>query len=599
MTEIKIFKSDKVIDVERLVDTRGLICSNSGGGKSYTARKILEETSGKVMSIVFDVDGELKTLREKFDFLLIGNTEEGADVEINMRAAELLPKKIMELGVSTIIDISNFSWKDRILYVKKFLRALLNLPRNLWKAVIVFLDESHKFCGQQEKQESTFEVIDLMSLGRKRGICGLLATQRIAKLHKDAVAECNNVFVGRIWMDIDQKRAGDILGFTNKKDILDLRNLNDGEFWVFGPAIGRDVEKQQVAESKTTHPKRGMDLSQNISKPTEKIKSILSKISDLPQQAVKELKDTADYKNEIARLTIELKKRPVETQVREVFKTDEKLIERARQQGFNEANSKFKQDLLLLNSDKKKLQARLDSIAKIIGQPINYSFVEKSIIRQDKVILEYNNHTGGESGFDSHQSESSAEGGTPSLPKGSSSSTLMKDKGFTHFSSVDNVGNGSLEIKFGICERKIYSLLFANPERGFTKVQISLLTGYSVNSGSFGNALAKLNSFGLIKRDGNMIFIKDLNNEIATEQGMVFNKDNLLNNLGKCSREIMEVLLEEPDREFSKEEISELTQSGYSVTSGSFGNSLAQLNSLQLLIRKNSKIKLNPEVLEL
>lgn len=73
--KINIFESGKEIDLSTLIDTRALICANSGGGKSYTARKILEESNKEVMSIVLDVEGEFKTLREKYDFLLIG--EEG------------------------------------------------------------------------------------------------------------------------------------------------------------------------------------------------------------------------------------------------------------------------------------------------------------------------------------------------------------------------------------------------------------------------------------------------------------------------------------------------------------------------------------------
>ena len=66
-----------------------LLCANSGGGKSYTIRKILEEVGNEVMSIVLDVEGEFKTLREKYDFLLIG---QAGDVPINIKAAHLLPE---------------------------------------------------------------------------------------------------------------------------------------------------------------------------------------------------------------------------------------------------------------------------------------------------------------------------------------------------------------------------------------------------------------------------------------------------------------------------------------------------------------------------
>jgi hypothetical protein len=42
-----------------------------------------------------------------------------------------------------------------------------------------------------------------MSQGRKRGFAGIIATQRLSKLHKDAAAEANNVIIGRTWLDAD------------------------------------------------------------------------------------------------------------------------------------------------------------------------------------------------------------------------------------------------------------------------------------------------------------------------------------------------------------------------------------------------------------
>jgi hypothetical protein len=75
-----------------------------------------------------------------------------------------------------------------------------------------------------------------MSQGRKRGLCGIIATQRLSKLHKDAAAETNNVIIGRTWLDGDQQRAGDLLGMS-KAERLKLRDLEQGEFYAFGPVL--------------------------------------------------------------------------------------------------------------------------------------------------------------------------------------------------------------------------------------------------------------------------------------------------------------------------------------------------------------------------
>jgi DNA helicase HerA-like ATPase len=69
----------------------------------------------------------------------------------------------------------------------------------------VILDEAHIYCPERGSgdSESTEAVISLMSQGRKRGYAGIIATQRLSKLHKDAAAEANNVIIGRTWLDAD------------------------------------------------------------------------------------------------------------------------------------------------------------------------------------------------------------------------------------------------------------------------------------------------------------------------------------------------------------------------------------------------------------
>src|SRR5438067_3009783 len=92
----------KSIDLPTLLDTRLLVQANSGGGKSWLLRRILEQSHGKVQQIVIDLEGEFATLREKYDYVLAG--KEG-DTPTDPRSADLLAKKILELQVSAIIDL--------------------------------------------------------------------------------------------------------------------------------------------------------------------------------------------------------------------------------------------------------------------------------------------------------------------------------------------------------------------------------------------------------------------------------------------------------------------------------------------------------------
>ncbi len=143
-------------DIARLLRTRLLIQANSGGGKSYLLRRILEQTHGQVQQIIIDPEGEFSTLRERFDYVLAAPT--GGDTVAHPRSAELLALKLLELGVSAVLDIFELQHHDRIKFVKLFLNAMINAPKKLWRPVLVIVDEAHIFCPEKDQAESAGAV---------------------------------------------------------------------------------------------------------------------------------------------------------------------------------------------------------------------------------------------------------------------------------------------------------------------------------------------------------------------------------------------------------------------------------------------------------
>jgi hypothetical protein len=77
-----------------------------------------------------------------------------------------------------------------------------------------------------------------MCRGRKRGLAGVIATQRLAKLAKNVAAEASNFLMGRTFLDIDMARAADLLGME-KRQAEQFRDLARGHFVALGPAISR------------------------------------------------------------------------------------------------------------------------------------------------------------------------------------------------------------------------------------------------------------------------------------------------------------------------------------------------------------------------
>lgn len=292
------------IDVPQLIKSRLLVQANSGGGKSYGIRRLCEQTFGLVQHIIIDREGEFYTLREKCDYALFGK---GGDGPADMKSAVLLARRLMELRLSAIVDISDLG-ERQAQFVKVFLDALVATPRPLWHPVLVVLDEAHRFCPEKGRGESvsTGAVIDLMTVGRKRGLCGVLATQRVSKLNKDAAAECVTKIVGRCTLDVDRKRAAEELGLSDKDSILALRDLEPGEFFAYGPALSKGIVKFRVGKVVTTHPEAG-EVAPPPVPPRAKVKKLLEELANLPREAEEEIKTNAALTQEVARLSRELR----------------------------------------------------------------------------------------------------------------------------------------------------------------------------------------------------------------------------------------------------------------------------------------------------
>jgi len=285
------------IDLDRLIESRMLVQANSGGGKSWALRRFIEQAFGKKQIIIIDPEGEFGNLRSKYDFVYVGKD---GDAPAEPRSAAMLARRLLETKANAIIDIYELGSR-RGDFVKAFLDACVNMPKELWTDCFFVLDEAHKFAPEKGQGESVAlsSVIDMASLGRKRGYCLIPATQRPSKLSKDVVAECNNKLIGRASLDIDRKRSAEELGFNTKEEILSLRNLQPGEFYVFGTAISNEVIKTTIGDVNVKPPKRGSGRTQKIAPPTAKVKAILKQLADLPEAAEKEARTAAELKAQL------------------------------------------------------------------------------------------------------------------------------------------------------------------------------------------------------------------------------------------------------------------------------------------------------------
>jgi len=318
------------LDVPALIATRLLVQAMAGGGKSWTLRLLLEQTHGQVQHIVLDPEGEFASLREHFDYVLIGK---GGDRAAKPQEAGALARSVLELQCNVICDLYELPVGERKRFVRLFLESLVNAPKALWHPALVVIDEAHSFCPQKREAESAEAVIDLLARGRKRGFAAVLATQRIAKLDKDAAAECGNVMVGRTVQDVDRARALDMLAVSrDRAREIDrgLMTLPAGTFYSIGMAFEpQALSFFRVGAVQTKHPQIGRgQLAAPAPPPSARIKAVLDKLDHISRDQEEEANERVRLVQTIGELRGEVRRLEAADRARPT--ADPEQIERQR-----------------------------------------------------------------------------------------------------------------------------------------------------------------------------------------------------------------------------------------------------------------------------
>lgn len=227
------------VDLEELLATRLLVQGNSGSGKSHLLRRLLEECAGLVQQIVIDPEGDFVTLADHFGHVVI----DGA--AYSPREIEALAGRVRQHRASVVLALDELEVEQQIRCAALFLTALFDAPRDHWYPALVVVDEAQMFAPaaagemtDDTRRLTLSAMTNLMCRGRKRGLAGIVATQRLAKLAKNVAAEASNFLMGRTFLDIDMQRAADLLGME-RRQAERIRDLQRGQFLGLGPAISR------------------------------------------------------------------------------------------------------------------------------------------------------------------------------------------------------------------------------------------------------------------------------------------------------------------------------------------------------------------------
>ncbi|MGE4374052.1 MAG: DUF87 domain-containing protein [Xanthobacter sp.] len=226
------------LDLEELLATRLLVQGNSGSGKSHLLRRLLEQSAPWVQQAVIDPEGDFVTLAERFGHVVVDAQRGEGDLQ-------RIAARVRQHRVSVVLNLEGLDSENQMRAAAAFLGGLFDADRDMWYPMLVVVDEAQLFApmaagevSDEARKLTLGAMTNLMCRGRKRGLAGVIATQRLAKLAKNVAAEASNFLMGRTFLDIDMARAADLLGMDRRQAEM-FRDLESGNFVALGPALAR------------------------------------------------------------------------------------------------------------------------------------------------------------------------------------------------------------------------------------------------------------------------------------------------------------------------------------------------------------------------
>lgn len=530
-----------------LITESNAVLGKKGSGKTSALIVLLEEMYAAGVPVVsIDPKGDHYGIRSSAD-----GTGDGlpipvlgglyGDIPLEPTAGALIADLIIDRRLSCVLDVSEFSRADVIRFLTAFADRLYRHANR--SPMHLFLEECHEYLPQQVRGEEAKLVgafQRIVKMGRFKGIGVTLASQRSAAVNKDVLEQVDNLFVMRTTGPRDREAiARWVDTHADAKAIVDsLPSLYVGECWLWQPSRDEPINfrfrMRRTFDAGRT-PKVGeSQLPQATLAPVD-----LGEIRDAIAATIEraEADDPAHLRAEIGRLRRELAKKPAAAApvVREVE-------------------------------------------VPVVGDP------EVAALRQ--LAADLTAAVAGLSAALDRVNARPAPAG-PSRPaphvttsaKQPSAATLPPARPVAPARTPAPDGAPVL----GRAERKILAVLATNGT--LTNQQVSLLSGYSVKSSGFNNALGKLRSGGLTVggKDANTITEVGLtvlgdHDPLPTGPALVA---HWMQNLGKAERAILDALIRAWPNTLTNDDISEIT--GYSTSSSGFNNALGRLRTLQLI----------------
>jgi hypothetical protein len=558
------------------------ILGMSGSGKTYCAGKLAEEMLvARQQIIIIDTVGNWYGLRLAADGKQPGIAipvfgGDRGDIPLEPASGELVAELVAHRKFSVVLDVSDFTEGEKRRFVTAFARRLLVEKKRSPGPMMVLWEECHE-CIPQRVDAADAPMVGaverLVKRGRNYGVGTTLVSQQPQAVNKAVLNQAQLLLAFQTsgkhkrkaiedWVDANQADRGPLDG---------LATMPQGTAVVWSPAWLKTLTTVKIGKKWTYDASATPEFGDLANRPTALAKvdleQIRSSMAEVVQRA--EADDPKALRKRISELEAEIRTGSSE-RVKVVEKIVEKPVSRA-------------EDLRKLE----QLTERVEAAAKMASQASQELVAIAPLL--ERHVVQATAPLAGASGAP-----------LQSLPRTTPEAEKYRKPAL--YQRHPNVNKKTIVAKNGLskCAR---GLLDALAQRSpLTRPQLSALSGYSVKSGGFKNAISELHAHNppLIVKLGDDLAIASpevIEQVVHWQQPAKPRTVDELHalwrpKLSKCARTLFDLLcLGDP---CTREDLSD--QSGYSISSGGFKNAISELNSNRLIIKDGDDIRIVDEL---
>jgi uncharacterized protein len=549
---------DLTLPLDAVTQTFGILAVR-GAGKSNLAAVMAEEMfDAGLPFVVVDPVGSWWGLRSELAIPIFGGRH--ADVPLEKTGGALVADLVVGQRLTCVLDVSELSEGDKTRFLIDFAERLY---RQNTEPLHLFLEEADDFCPQRPFHEQARLVRsweNVVRRGRARGLGITMITQRSAALNKNVLTQIETLFVLRTTSPQDRKAIEGWVEYHGQaREVLEsLSSLAAGEAWVWSPSYLKTMKRVQVRRRRTfdsgATPKSGSSR-----KPATLADVDLGAVTKAMAATIERAKteDPRELRRRIVELERELKAKPAAAAPAVPKRVEVPALNKLDRRVIQAATERLERAVAILQSVVQGNAAGLEKAAADLRAALNPPAVGFRTALSD--VLQ----------------------GRPAYPSNLAGTRRTSAPPSTDRKPTTSSENGRL----GRAERAILTAIAQREPRRSTNAQAAILSGYSLRSSSFHNALSTLRTTGLIEGSGDAMRALPAGLATAGDVGLPPTPEELLGwwraKLGKAERTLLEALVVAGSAGISRDQLSE--RSGYSATSSSFHNAISTLRTLELI----------------